>query len=482
MHGTQALCSRHMSATARRSKSASVLLISLPGLAILLSLLVWIVAVSRSGFWADDFLNVTRYSHSFGDLLNDRSNTGKYTLNFFWALGTLAFGAGSAIPFVILNTLVFAVGLVIWLRVGTKARWSAPAAWWIGGLFISTAAWLPTALWSTNITHSCGFFALGAGLWAHEQCVRAPTTRSTALWSLVGGLAWTFAIVSNLLYLGLLVIAVYCGFHQVLKLRRLGVEVVRATAAVGTWNLLIPILYFVTVAYPATVASSVYTNSGLHFVHGNFDFYKETLAPTGILIAVYVGVVVLAFGGGIAAARRRDWFPIALLVAAVATTIPALVQSLQQDIHYVAMPLLLVFSSLLSGMRPVLAVRREQLAWLRYALLFAAVVALALLFNQGSTERSYFVRSPYGSSLMAFRSEVTSLTPENSIICASFNLTPQYQEAFIAEMSAYRVFLVPPINASQAYLTSIGEPCPASGPIVHITVGLNSHGDFVASS
>ena len=470
-----------MSTSAQRSKSALILLISLPALAILLNLLVWIVAVSRSGFWADDFLNVTRYAHSLGDLLNDRLNTGKYTLNFFWALGTVAFGAGSAIPFVILNTLVFAAGLVIWLRVGTKARWSNPGAWWIGGLFIATAAWLPTALWSTNITHSCGFFALGAGLWAHEQCVRAPTTRSTVLWSLLGGMAWTFAIVSNLLYLGLLVIAVYCGFHQVLKLRRLGVETVRATAAAGTWNLLIPILYFVTIAYPATVASSVYTNSGLHFVHGNFDFYKETLAPTGILIALYVGVVMLALGCGIVEARRRDWFPITLLAAAAATTAPALVQSHQQDIHYVAMPLLLVFSSLISGIRPLLTDRREQLARLRYPLFLAAVVALALLFNQGSTERSYFVRSPYGSSLTAFRSEVASLTPENSIICTSFNLTPQYQEAFIAEMSAYRVFLVPPINAYQAYLTSIGEPCPASGPIVRIVVSLNAHGNFVAS-
>jgi hypothetical protein len=470
-----------MSASVQRSKSALVLLIALPGLAILLNLLAWIVAVSRSGFWADDFLNVTRYSHSLGDLLNDRANTGKYTLNLFWALGTLAFGAGSAVPFIILNTLVFAAGLVIWLRVGTRARWSVPAAWWIGGLFIATAAWLPTALWSTNITHSCGFFALGAGLWAHERSLRASTTRSTLLWSLLGGLAWTFAIVSNLLYLGLLVIAVYCGFHQVLKLRRLGVETIRATAAVGTWSLLIPILYFVTIAYPATVASSAYTNSGLHFVHGNFDFYKETLAPTDILITAYVGVVILALGCGILGARRRDWFPITLLVAAVATTAPALLQSQQQDIHYVAMPLLLVFSSLMSGMRPVLTDRREQLARLRYPLLLAAAVALALLFNQGSIERSYFVRSPYGSSLMAFRSEVASLTPENSIICASFNLTPQYQEAFIAEMSAYRAFLVPPINAYQAYLTSIGEPCPASGPIVHIVVGLNAHGDFVAS-
>ena len=109
------------------------------------------------------------------------------------------------------------------------------------------------------------------------------------------------------------------------------------------------------------------------------------------------------------------------------------------------------------------------------------MLALALLFNQGSTERSYFVQSPYGSSLTAFRSEVASLTPENSIVCASFNLAHTYQDAFIAEMSAYRVFLVPPISASQAYLTSIGEPCPASGPIVRIVVGLNAHGDFVAS-
>ena len=350
-----------MSADAQRSKSASVALIAFPGLAILLNLLVWIVAVSRSGFWADDFLNVTRYAHSLGDLLNDRLNTGKYTLNLFWDLGTVAFGAGSAVPFVILNTLVFAAGLVIWLRVD-QSEMERPCGMVDRGTVHRDGRFATDrAMVDEHHTFVC-FFALGTGLWAHERCMRARATRSTVLWSLLGGLAWTFAIVSNLLYLGLLVIAVYCGFHQVLKLRLLGVGTIRATAAVGIWNLLIPILYFVIIAYPATVASSVYKSSGLHFVHGNLDYYKGTLAPTAILIAVYVGVVMLSLGCGIIGARRKDWFPIALLVAAAATTAPALLQSQQQDIHYVAMPLLLVFSSLLSGMRHLLPARRGQLA------------------------------------------------------------------------------------------------------------------------
>lgn len=459
----------------------TILFLALPFLVILLSFMVWVTAVSRSGFWADDFLNVTHFARSLGDLSNDRINEGKYIINVFWAVGTQAFGPGSVVPFLMLNTLVFAAGLTIWLGVGIKIRWCSRDAWWIGGLFIATAAWCPTVLWSSNITHSGGFLALGAGLLAHERCMEARTVRDGILWSLASGVAWTFAVVSNLLYLGLLVIAGYCAFHQVLKLRRLGVTRTKASVAAGSWNLLIPVIYFVGVAYPATTASPVYATNGLQFVRQNLHFYKESLAPTTVLAAVYITVLVLGIAGGMVAVRRRDWFPIGVLGAAGATAIPALIQAQQRDVHYIAMPLLLLFSALVAGARPVLFGKTKQLMRLRGALLLAGTVALVLLFRQGADVRSYFVQSPYGHSLAAFRSEVASLTPEGGTICVKLGLDMQHQTFLIAAMSGEDGFLVPPISAAQAYLVSAGQTCPAQGFATHITVSLNARGDFVAA-
>jgi hypothetical protein len=239
--------------------------------------------VSRSGFWADDFLNVTHFARSLGDLSNDHINDGHYIINVFWAVGTQAFGSGSVVPFLLLNSAVFAAGLFLWLRVGIAARWRSVDAWWIAGLFTATAAWIPTALWSSNITHSGGFLALGAGLLAHERCMRAATLRGAMLWSIASGTAWTLAVISNILYIGLLVIAAYCAVHQVLKILQFGANPVRAGVAVASWNLLIPVIYFAAVTYPATTASPVYASNGLQFLHQNLRFYRHSLAPTALL-------------------------------------------------------------------------------------------------------------------------------------------------------------------------------------------------------
>jgi len=164
-----------------------MLLIVFPVGAVALSLMAWVTGLSRSGFWADDFLNLTSFNRTFGALSNDQINKGKYVINAFWALGTDAFGLGSVVPFLLLNGLILAAGVALWLWLGARRHWSAVEAWWIGGLFLASAAWLPTALWSSNITHSCGFLALGVGAVAHERCMAADTLRRTQAWSLLGG-------------------------------------------------------------------------------------------------------------------------------------------------------------------------------------------------------------------------------------------------------------------------------------------------------
>lgn len=453
------------------------LLLALPCAVIVLNFIVWIVGVSRSGFWADDFLNITQYSRTLGNLSNYHINTGKYIGNIFWALGTETFGTGSVVPFLLLNSLVFVTGLVIWLQVGTHRRWSTVDAWWIGSLFIATAAWLPTALWSSNIVHSGGFLALGAGIFAHERAMSARTARNSAGWSALSGTAWTFAVVSDLLYIGLMVIAVYCAWHQIRKLRHFGMKTPVVSVFVGFWNLLLPMIYFVAVAYPGTTSNKAYAVNGLQFVHENLSFYRSLLAPTDLLTAIYVALLVNGAIGALAALRRRDFFPVAVLGAAGATALPALVQSQQRDIHYMAMPLLLLFSALAAGARPVLLSESKRL---RGTVLLAAAVTLLLLFRQGANTRAFFVQSPYGSSLATFRSEVASLTPEGGVICAKLNLDTSHQSLLIAEMSGENGFHVAPINVAQAYFVAGSTPCPTNA-LTHITVGLNARGNFVAS-
>jgi hypothetical protein len=464
-----------------RRAAVSVAQLLLPLLAIALSVLVWISSVSRTGFWADDFINLTHYSRSLGDLSDETLNKGKYVINVFWALGTDAFGNGSAIPFLLLTTAIFATGLIVWLRVGSASRWRGLDAWWICGLFIATGVWFPIALWSSNITHSAAFLALGLGLLAHERCMRAQAIRGALLWSLACGASWLLAVASNLLYFGLLAIAVYCVLNHVSKLEGLGLARPRAMAAVGAWNLAIPIVYFATIAYPATTASSVYAHSDLSFAHANFRYYRAELAPTTLLSACYIAVLVLAIAGATAAIRRRDWFPAAVLVASGATAFPAFIQSQQRGVQYLAMSLLLLLSAFASGARPALLAAPNRRAGLSAGLLAAAVVMLALVFGQGSNIRSYYTQTPMGASLERFRAEVAAITPASGDICASLNLSTAEQELLSAELSGEDGFLVPPIDAARAYLVAPGQRCPAEGASTHITVTPDGRGGFQPS-
>ena len=257
-----------------------------------------------------------------------------------------------------------------------------------------------------------------------------------------------------------------------------GEDSARVAVVVGFWNLLLPVIYFATVAYPGTTSSTAYARNGLQFVHANLRFYRSVLAPSVLLTVVYAALLLGGTIGALAGMRRRDFFPIAVLGAAAATALPALVQSQQRDIHYMAMPLLLVFSALAAGARPVLLGESKRL---KGAALLAAVAALLLLFRQGADVRAWSVQTPYGSRLATFRSEVASLTPEGGAICARLNLDASHQALFIAEMSGENGFLVPPIGAAQAYLVAGVKPCPANALAAHITVSLNARGDFVAS-
>ena len=452
------------------------LLLVPPCAVIVLSCMVWVTALSQSGFWADDFLWVTHFARSLGDVTDYHFNIGKYTINVFWALGTEVFGDGSVLPFLLMNMLVFAVGLITWLQVGVRRQWNYIDAWWVGGIFIATGAWLPTVLWASNITHAGGFLALGVAMSAHYRAMDAHDVRHVRCWSVLGGIAWMGAVASNLIYVGFLVLAVYCAVYQYRKLLCLEVETMVAST-VWIWNLVLPIVYFIVIGYPGATASSPYAKTGLQFIRENLHFYRMALAPNAILVIVYVALILAGVIGGIFSARRRNFFPLAVLVAAGAMALPALVQSQQRYVNYMAMSLLLLFSAVASGLVPAFRIGSERRT---YMVVGGSLVALVLIFHQGDELRSYFTRTPYGSDLARFRSEVASLTPEDGNICATLNLDTQQESLFIAEISGENGFRVPPIDAEHAILVPRETSCPPGASVTHIRISVNQRNGFVA--
>lgn len=468
----------HESVTKRRSAWVP-LPIALPLLVIVLNAITWVVALSRSGFWADDFLLITTYSRSLGNLTDATIYGGKYTANLFWAVATTAFGDGSDIPFLVLNTLIFVAGTTVWLRFGLQARWSHTAAWWVAGGFIASATWLPMALWSANVVHSAGFLALGLGLFAHQRCVTSETRRRTAIWCAASALAWTLAVVSNILFTGLVVIGAYCAWAQFLKLRTFGRSRI-GDAILSAGNVLLPVLWIATVAYPATTALAPYSHPGIQFLGADLAYYQLYLAPTWPLVAIYLGVTAVAFFLAVVALRRRDFFTMAVLCAAGLITASVLIQQQQRALHYAAMPILLTFSAVAAGVRSGLPARMHA-NWVRAPACVLGFAALIMIFQQGADVRSFFVDTPYGSGLATFRSQVAALTPPNSVICAQLNMSAGEHGLLTTEMSGARGFTIPPIDAEGVDFTPVNGHCPGAGRSSDIVVSVNERGDFVAS-
>lgn len=456
--------------------------VALPFGSILVAAVVWLVAASRSGFWADDFLNLTTFYHSLGHLSDDHVNTGKYIINVFWALGTELFGNSSVVPFLVSTMLIFATGTALWLTVGTRSHWGVVEAWWIGGIFIAVGAWLPTALWSSNVTHSGGFLALGVGFWAYERAIKSESLGRSASWSVASGIAWTLAVVSNLLYIGLLPIAAYCAFHQFKRLTTLDLSARRAAIFTGLWSIALPIAYFAAIGYPATKSSSAYAATGLSYVRTNFDFYRSVLAPSAALVVMYVALIVAGVVGGILAMRRREWFAIAVLLAAGATAVPALVQGQQREIHYMAMPLLLLLSSLGASAHELRLVAPAPRRRVDAGLGLAAGLTLILVFLHASDLRSAWISEPYGSDLATFRSQVAQLAPAGGVICARMAMTATQETAFIDQMENTDGFYVPPIDAGAVFLLTGSQACPAPAPNARLTIAINPRGNWVATA
>jgi len=454
--------------------------IALPSMVLLLSFLDFLGGLLRSGFWADDFLSLTFYSSS-SNFFNLSVDLGKFATNVFWKFGTMAFGSGSAVPYLLLNTAIFVSGLAMWIFACRGKYWPGSIGWWIAGMLMANAAWLPITMWSSNVTHSAAFFSLGVAMLCHERVINAEDYRHAILWSLTGAIAWTAVIASDSLYLGVVILGAYCALVQCHFLQRWKKSRWLSFSIFG-WNILPPVLYFVLVGYPQQVKSAAYSGGGLRFLSVNFQYYHLQLSPSVWTNAIYLFIAAVTCCGAMGALYRRDYFPAACVVAAAVMIGIILTQSNQRDVHYTVMAFMLILSACASGwttcFRTYEWTRRNASLFCRAAL-STGILALGVLFHSGINLRSYFSASPYGGELSIFREGVSTLVPRGAQLCAILNLSQSNVQLFDAEISGTRGFSVAPISASSTYLVANRSQCPLTATST-VGVQISPAGNFQA--
>lgn len=454
--------------------ASGVSLLMLPALVVLALLVAaWVSGVSNAGFWADDFTNMTLYGHSVGDLTDTARNDGKYTINVAWWLGTVAFGTGSALPYLLMVSLVSVLGVWLWLRSGVPVRWGSVQAWWVAAAWAATATPLGIMLWSSNIVHAVSLLCLGVALAAHGRAQRADATGEAVAWSSVGAFSWLVLIVSNPLYLGVLLVALVLVLEESagwIRRTRWGARG-RRTALVGmvAAHIGVPSAYFLLVAFPRTTSRSSYSAFGLSEIPGNVAYYVDRLAPTWWSLAAYAGIFVAAAAVVVVQLLRRDLFPAALLISAAGVTVPVLMQGQQRADHYLAVPALLVLSALAAGTRP----RDARAAWLerrwvRVVGILASSLALFALFDGSSAVRGWWTSTPLGAQIAAARDEIAQGTASGAALCVELDMDEASKPVFVAGMGGAGGLQLDPVLAGSVEYVDVGE-CPVGTERVRVS-------------
>jgi hypothetical protein len=463
-----------------RFKTSTFLARVPPGVVVFLSSTVWIAALVRSNFFADDFYFLASFS-GFSNLFDVHLDEGQFAVNIFWTLGTTAFGYGSAVPYLLLNSSILFGGLGMWLVAG-KRRWPATCGWWVAGLLVANAAWMTIALWSANSTHSVALFALGGAMLSHERVLRAGGLQAARSWSLLGAAAWLLVVASDPLYIGVAPIIIYCCLIQRPHLLR-SAGSRWLTNAVLLCSVLLPSLYFALIGYPQKSAVAAYSGSSLRFIATDLRLYLDQMAPSTIIKAVYLSLAIVTGIAVAGALIRRDFFPVACSLSAALMIGILLTESQQIYPNYTVIPLLLVLSACVAGCTTVARSNRLRVPSRSFcgAATVLGAISLAILFYAGSGVRAYFTATPYGDQrgLALFRYQVASMIPPGTPLCVVLELTRADGVEFRAWMGQEYGFLLFPINAGSVYFADSQGQCASSGTAT-IKVTEDANGEFRA--
>lgn len=428
--------------------------------AVVLHVLALIPAILEAQFFADDFTNLTRYYRTVGDLSDAGLNAGKYTINFYWAAGTVLFGQANPLPFVVFNTLCVLIGAWLWVRYAVDEHRSATFRPWVIACFVATTSAWPIMLWPSNSVHAIIFPILAGIAWAKHRASKASSARELLGLGVFCGALILVAVVSNPLYLGLASLVAWNTVIFAARSRVIGCSQ-RVVLLTGVASVVLSVGYALVVAVPQTRSASAYSNTGLGFVRSSVRFYWDNATRSSTARYFVVATVVAAVAlSAEALVRRRDGFSAACTVAAGAISWLLLLQGTQRAVHYLAVPLLLLMTAVGYGFSTAGGGSRLGAPIVGVVGLLLATIGLVTLTTGSSSLRQYFITTPYGSELAAVRTDLSRLVGPGAVLCAEVRTSSVDNASFIAGLAGPAGFQVPPVSAVSTQFVDNLTACP----------------------
>jgi len=438
-----------------------------------LGIFVWITSMTQADFWADDFSNLTKYGRTFGPIFE---TDGKLIINLYWFVGSYFFGAGSVIPYLLLNFLVFVGSIFILTKAAISRGWHKNYALLIlTGLFGSGTIFA-FLIWSSNIVHLASLFGLSCAIYIQEFARKVQSPSLTLLLAFLIGLIWTFTTLSNPLYIALIILGLFFVHEQYSA--HLVTRDFKLLLKLLFLNLSLPIIGFVFLSYPRVTKQSAYALSGNEFIIDNIKFYLIPLLNIPYLILLF-SVFLIAIGFAlIIELKRSNFLPLILIVTALGVTYPILIQGQQRGIHYFSIPVILFVSSVYSMKISLAFLSRQKILGLFSKISIAALIVLVVVSTTWT--RVWYTTTPFGQPLSEPRKDIAKLVKPADSVCIGFKMPNEYRDFFIGGMGGTNGFLLPPISAESIHFEHLGECDVIIGS--NLEIKLNPNNTYIVSS
>ena len=436
-------------------------------------------AYLRTGFFADDFLQLGTFYHNAKPYGHTSVTLGRYWANIYWGISTTAFGTTADTPYLIFTTVIF-LSALYFLYLAIKPILRLSHYLWILVILFATGCTLPLLLWASNNVHTMAILIISIGIFTFsKQFIHPDGAGIFSKYSIWESLTYCLLLFANPLYSPFLLIGIVSfalKFKQILRMK--------GGFTLKVWifyffivQTILPVTVLMTISLPQTLNNHYYQHSGLSYISKNFEFYKNQIAPGHTVLYAYCLLFFLGIITFISSVVRRHWFAMLFLYLGFSVLIPIFVQQNQHYLNYLVVPILTITMGTLIEVNSVRGSKPHPMDIYLSTIVFIGF--FIILFTGSTSVREYYIDYNPGYGLSSLRSQIASLVPANANLCLEENLNSAQKNWLEGGLDGQWGMLHSPVNAASVIFAP-RKGCTAGHETQIIEIYPNTRGWFNA--
>jgi len=406
------------------------------------------IGQKESFFFADDYLGLALF-RSPESLMNLEASAGRPITNVYFFLATSVFGGNSNTSFLVVNFVVLFVALLLFIiAVGNSGGFARIGIIFSISFLSISGTFLPLVFWASNFNHVFSILVVGAILLLNSLNLEKQKARLT-IWQ---SILYFLLIASNPLFSPLLLYGlVTLTVDLIGKISRHNWRLIVLNLNFAL-RIVLPLIYLSFISLPFLFQNNQYRLDPLASFVSNLQFYSQTDGLFLFIILLFFGLFFLTVFFQLS--KARNFQTLSLMLSGLAILFIVLVQKSQQQTHYLIVPVLLVVPTLIQYF---VGKTRQHLS--KSSLVIGLVFLLLIPYNMTYSVRSYFMSSPWGSSVKQFHNEVMKLDLVGRDVCVRDGSGLEDWKSFIAQIGGENFFTRREVGAKSAIFITTDE-CP----------------------